>query len=31
MVEDICVCEDRGGYCLVTLVGEYLLSFFSLV
>ena len=30
MVEDINVCEDRGGYCLVALVSGYLLVYFFL-
>jgi hypothetical protein len=30
MVEDIYVCEDRGWYVLVTLVGGYLLVYFFL-
>jgi hypothetical protein len=30
MSEDICVCEDQGWYCLVALVGDYLLVYFLL-
>ena len=30
MVEDIYVCEDRGWYVLVALVGDYLLAYFFL-
>ncbi len=30
MVEDIYFCEDRGWYCLVELVGDYLLVYFFL-
>jgi len=30
MVEDIYVCEDRGWYCLVALVGAYVLVIFFL-
>ena len=30
MVEDIYVCVDRGGYCLVALVSGYLLVYFFL-
>ena len=30
MVEDVYVCEDRGWYCLVAVVGGYLLVYFLL-
>jgi hypothetical protein len=30
MVEDIYVCEDRGWFCLVVLVSDYLLVYFFL-
>ena len=30
MVEDIYVCEDQRWYCLVELVGDYLLIYFLL-
>jgi len=30
MVEDVYFCEDRGWYCLVALVGDYLLVYFLL-
>ena len=30
MVEDIYVCQDQGWYCLVVLVGDYLLVYYLL-
>ena len=30
MTEDTYVCEDQGWYCLVALVGDYLLVYFLL-
>ena len=30
MVEDVCVCEDRGWYGLVVQVGGYVLVYFLL-